>query len=160
MSNPTHTSAQDAIVEEIQIAAPPERVFQAITRPEELRRWFSNITCPARVWEMDARPGGCWRFATDISKNPLNGVTQFRATGEITEIDPPRLLVYTWHANWHDDPSLATVVRWELSAKDGGTFVRVTHSNLGNEPVARADYISGWPGVMKMLKEFAENPQH
>jgi|SRR6185437_1708626 len=156
MSNSAHTSVQGTIVAEIQIAAPPDRVFQAITKPEELRCWFGNITCPARVWEMDARRGGRWRFASDISKNPLNGVTQFRAAGEITEIDPPRLLVYTWYANWHDDPSLATVVRWELSAQDDGTFVRVTHSNLGNETVTRADYTSGWPGIMKMLKNFAE----
>lgn len=159
MPNPTHISMQDAIVAEIQIAAPPERVFQAITRPEELIRWFTDGSCPAKIWQLDARRGGRWKFATDISKKPLNGVMQFRAAGEITEIDPPHLLVYTWYANWHDDPSLATIVRWELSAKDGGTFVRVTHSNLGGETVARTDYISGWPGVVQMLKAFAETSQ-
>jgi uncharacterized protein YndB with AHSA1/START domain len=76
--------------------------------------------------------------------------------GAILEIDPPRLLVYTWHANWHDDPSLATVVRWELQPDDNGTKVKVTHSGLAKEKPAREDYSGGWTEVVKLLKEFVE----
>lgn len=157
MATSVITLDKDTVVAEVFIAAPCERVFKAITRPEELMRWFTDLTTPTKLWELDAKRGGRWRFATDISKKPLNGVTEFRAAGEILEIDPPLLLVYSWYANWHDDPSLATIVRWELSAKDGGTFVRVTHSKLANETLARTDYISGWPGVMEMLKNFVES---
>jgi len=38
----------------------------------------------------------------------------------------------------------------------GGTHVKVTFSGLKNLPIARKDYSGGWPGVLKMLKEFAE----
>jgi uncharacterized protein YndB with AHSA1/START domain len=34
------TPDQDAIVAEIEIAAPPERVFQALTDPAQLMLWF------------------------------------------------------------------------------------------------------------------------
>ena len=76
--------------------------------------------------------------------------------GEILEIDPPRLLVYSWIANWHDDTARRTVVRWELAAKSGGTHVKVTHSGLAQLPVARKDYSGGWPEVVEMLKQFIE----
>lgn len=157
MSSPTNAAVQDVVVEEVQIAAPQERVFQAITSPEELFRWFSKPANPARVWDFEARRGGRWRFAAGPNAKSMNGVNEFRAGGEILEIDPPRLLVYSWHANWHDDPSLATVVRWDLFPKAGGTLVRVTHSNLASEPMARADYAGGWSGVVGMLKEFVES---
>jgi uncharacterized protein YndB with AHSA1/START domain len=86
----------------------------------------------------------------------VNGVSEFECHGEILECDPPRLLVYTWIANWHDSPGARTVVRWELTEKGSGTHVRVTHSGLTNLPVARKDYTGGWPEVVEMLKKFVE----
>jgi len=34
--------------------------------------------------------------------------------------------------------------------------VKVTHSGLAQEPVARQDYSGGWPGVVEYLKNFVE----
>ena len=87
----------------------------------------------------------------------VNGVSEFECHGEIVEMDPPRLLVYSWIANWHLDQSLRTVVRWELTPVAGGTRVAVTHSGLASEEAARKDYSGGWPGVLEMLKKFTEN---
>ena len=42
------TPDQDAIVSEIDIAAPPARVFQALTTAAELKRWFTSTECPAK----------------------------------------------------------------------------------------------------------------
>jgi uncharacterized protein YndB with AHSA1/START domain len=147
---------QDSVVAEITIAAPPERVFQAITDPKQLMQWFTDGACPAKHWELDVRKGGRWRFGTSASPKPLNGVSEFRAGGEILELDPPRLLVYTWHANWHDDPAQATVVRWELATSKDGTVVKVTHSGLGKETLAHKDYTAGWPDVLNNLKTFSQ----
>ena len=52
------TPNQDAIASEIQIAAPPERVFRALTDAGELQRWFGSPECPLKFWQMDARVGG------------------------------------------------------------------------------------------------------
>jgi uncharacterized protein YndB with AHSA1/START domain len=68
----------------------------------------------------------------------------------------PRLLVYTWIANWHDDKQRKTTVRWELESRGKGTHVKVTHSGLAQEKVAREDYRGGWPGVLEQLKTFVE----
>lgn len=67
---------------------------------------------------------------------------------------PPRLLVWTWIANWHAHPLHPTVVRWELTPTANGTRVRVTHSGLTQEPVSRKDYKGGWQGVLRLLHEF------
>lgn len=150
------TPDQDAIVSEIDIAAPPARVFQALTTAAELRRWFSSPECPAKFWEMDPRLGGCYGYATESGLIEVNGVKSFQCHGEILEYDPPRVLVYTWIANWHDDLAHPTTVRWELTPRSGGTHVRITHSGLGTMPVARKDYSGGWPGVVEMLKKFVE----
>lgn len=86
----------------------------------------------------------------------MNGVSQFHCDGEVLEYDPPRLLAYTWIANWHEDKAARTVVRWELSPKSGGTLLKVTHSGLTNLPASRKDYSGGWTGVVEQLKKFVE----
>ena len=148
---------QDSIVTEIHIAAPPHRVFKALTDPKELMRWFDSPECPVKFWEMDPHPGGQYRYATEKGTIVVNNVSEFECHGEILEIDPPRLLVYSWIANWHDDKSRRTIVRWELTPEATGTRVKVTHGGLAEETVARKDYSGGWPGVLENLKTFTEN---
>jgi uncharacterized protein YndB with AHSA1/START domain len=150
------TPDQDALITEIHIEAPPERVYQAISDPREQGIWWNNKDCRLKTFEMDARRGGKWGFSTVETSLNINGVSQFECAGEILEFDPPRVLAYTWVSNWHDDKSRKTIVRWELSPKDGGTLVKVTHSGLAQEDVARKDYAGGWPGVMEQLKTYIE----
>jgi len=151
------TPDQDSIVSEIDIAAPAARVFHALTDAGELKRWFTSPECPVNSWQMDARLGGRYSYETQAGSVVVNGVSEFKCYGEILEIDPPRLLVYSWIANWHDDTSRRTIVRWELTPKAGGTHVKVTHSGLASEAAARKDYSGGWPGVVEMLKKFSES---
>jgi len=152
------TPDQDAIVGEVEIAAPPEQVFRALTDPAQLIRWWGDDICKTSVWEMDARRGGKWRFeASDPSgKIVVNGVSAFTAYGESTKFDTPRLLAYTWLGNWHDHPERPSTARWELSATKTGTRVKVTHSGLADQPVARKDYAGGWPGLLELLRKYCE----
>jgi len=154
--NAVVTPDQDAIIAEIDISAPLSRVFEALTDPDQLVRWFTDASCPVKSWQMDARLGGKYSYATEKANFDVNGVDEFKCHGEITEIDPPRLLVYTWSGNWHLDPARKTIVRWELTPTASGTHVKVTHSGLAEEPAARADYSGGWPGVVEKLKAYAE----
>ena len=157
MATTSVTTDQDVIVAEIQIAAPPERVYRALSDAQELQRWFhGGDECPVKFWKMEARVGGKYSYETQAGSIEINRVREFKCHGEIVECDPPRLLVYTWIANWHDDVSIPTVVRWELTPIQNGTYLKVTHSGLSKMPVARKDYSGGWPGVVSNLKKFAE----
>lgn len=150
------TADGDAVVTEIEIAAPPARVFQALTDERELMLWFKNPSCPVKTWKMDARSGGRYGYTTQKGSAVVNNVDEFKCHGEILEIDPPRLLVYTWYGNWHQDQSLRTIVRWELTPTGRGTHVKVTHTGLAQEEATRKDYAGGWPGVLLQLKRFTE----
>jgi len=149
----TITPDQDAIISEIDIAAPPERVFKAISDAAEIRRRSPELS----VYEMDPRVGGKWRLEMRPSK-PHHGFNVIQHGGEILEFDPPRLLVYTWTANFHAEPEKRSIVRWELTPTKSGTHVKVTHSGLASEPQARKDYAGGWPGVLDDLKKWVEKP--
>ena len=151
------TPDQDAVVSEIQISAPPERVFRALSDAGELQRWFGSPECRLKFWKMDARVGGRYSYATEKGSIVVNGVSEFECHGEILECNPPHLLVYSWIGNWHDDRKSQTTVRWELTPQGNGTHVRVTHSGLSTLPVARKDYTGGWPGVVEQLKKFVEH---
>ena len=76
----------DAIISEIEIAAPPERVFKALTEEQQLILWWNDASCPIKLFEMDARPGGRWRFETQAGEIEVNGVREFKAHGEILEL--------------------------------------------------------------------------
>lgn len=140
-----------AVVAEIDIAAPPERVFKAISDPGEIRRRSPELD----VYEMDLRVGGAWRLEMHPSQ-PYKGFSVIRHDGEILELDPPRLLVYTWFGNFHKDPKLRSIVRWELTPTANGTHVKVTHSGLTQDPESAKDYAGGWPGVLDELKSWVE----
>ena len=158
---------EDAVTREIEIDAPPQRVFQALTDPKQLFTWWgAEPTVELTAFEMEARKGGKYVYRCkprpsadfgEVGENlKKNGSGEFICRGEVLEYDPPRLLVWSWIANWHEHPDRATTVRWELSPTKTGTLVRVTHSGLRQEPISRKDYGQGWVGVLALLKTFLE----
>ena len=156
MATAVITQNQDAVVSEIEVAAPPARVFQALIDPQQVMQWWTGGECQIESFAMDARPGGRWRYMTKDGKRNVNGVSKFHCDGEVLEFDPPRVLSYTWFANWHENTTERTVVRWELTPSSRGTMVKVTHSGLTKLPVSRKDYSGGWPAVIGNLKKFVE----
>jgi uncharacterized protein YndB with AHSA1/START domain len=154
----THiTPEKDAVVSEIFIAAPPERVFKALTTREQALQWGSSPEFETTQWEMDPRPGGKWAFvARELRGSGEHANADLVHHGEILKFDPPRVLEYTWFASWHSDPLHQTIVRWELSSAPGGTQVRVTHSGLAPMPEDCKGYAQGWPGLVTRIKQFVE----
>ena len=163
MATTAITPDQDVVLAEIFIAAPPERVFQAITDPKQMPRWWGQhglyrIT----EWKADLRPGGKWSSVGASA----DGST-FQVDGEYLEIDPPRLLVHTWIATWSG--SLKTIVRWELEARDvhglhhqgpartgTGTVVKIRHQGFAGDPKAAAGHEQGWKRVLGWMQAFLE----
>jgi uncharacterized protein YndB with AHSA1/START domain len=139
----------DAIVSEIQIAAPPERVFQALVDPSKVVKWWGQKGVYAcKEFRADVRVGGKWRSSgVDGQGN------RFEVGGEYTEVDPPRLLATTWVASWTGE--LKTTLRWELEAKGTGTLVRVRHSGLAGHPELAQNY-RGWPRMLGWLQALVE----
>ncbi|MFZ0690224.1 MAG: SRPBCC domain-containing protein [Acidobacteriaceae bacterium] len=143
----TAVVADDAIVEETTIEAPAERIFYALTRPEELLRWWAvEGKFRAVAVECDVRPGGTWWMQVEGDCAGSGAVHTVR--GVYGRIEAPRLVEFTWQRDGEEWPE--SVVRWELEEKDGATRVRVTHSGLTSEAMRARD--SGWPLIIKLLE--------
>jgi uncharacterized protein YndB with AHSA1/START domain len=156
MSTVAVTPDQDAVVAEVEIAAPPERVFQALVDPVQVRRWSENEYCDLTVWEMDVQVGGFWQSVSIPRAGKGDSHARYEHRGRILELKPPFLLAYTWLANFHEPPRRETIVRWELTPTAAGTRVKLTHSGLALESKAREGYSGGWPGVLEVVKKYLE----
>jgi uncharacterized protein YndB with AHSA1/START domain len=139
----------DAVFGEILIAAPPERVFQALTDPQQLLQWWGQKGMfRSTSWEVDLRVGGHWRGEAE-----MRGST-FWIEGDYVEIDPPRLLVYTWLSSLPGEtPSL---VKIELAREADGTRVKLRHSGLAANPAAIMNYKSMWPALLSWVLGYVE----
>lgn len=71
-------------------AAARQRVFDAHTRPELLKRWFGPHGWQLTVCEIAFKPGGAWRY---VLRGP--GGAEMALHGVYLEIDPPNRLVMT-----------------------------------------------------------------
>jgi uncharacterized protein YndB with AHSA1/START domain len=72
-------------------AAPRALVFEALTRPEHVRRWYGLRRLTLVVCEIDLRPGGAWRY---VMSDPDSGA-EFGFSGVYREITPPERVVST-----------------------------------------------------------------
>jgi uncharacterized protein YndB with AHSA1/START domain len=70
--------------------APMSLVFDALTKPEHVRVWFSADGVPLHVCEIDLRVGGEYHFAW-YSKD-----VECSFRGTFMEIEPPTRIVRTW----------------------------------------------------------------
>ena len=95
--------------------APRRLVFEAMTKPEHVRRWWGQLGggYSVPVCEIDLRVGGRWRF---VSRHP-KGEAAFH--GEYREIAPPGRLVYT--EIFEDFPDAVSVVTTELTEEGDKT---------------------------------------
>src|SRR5262249_12129975 len=93
--------------------APRRLVFEAMTKPEHVKRWWGRLGdgYSVPICEIDLRVGGRWRF---VNRHP-KGEAAFR--GEYREIVPPSRLVFT--EIFEDFPDTVSVVTAEF-AEDGG----------------------------------------
>jgi uncharacterized protein YndB with AHSA1/START domain len=140
-------------VETIEIHAPAERVFRALTTPDELLAWWGDPTvCTSTHWSIDPRVEGQWRSRwrwTDTGQ-------EFDIWGEVLAFEPPRLLAYSWHDDRYPEVR-TTTVRYELVPTASGCRVTVTHTGFIGETPDYLDYRGGWSGVLKSLREASEN---
>jgi uncharacterized protein YndB with AHSA1/START domain len=101
--------------------APRPLVFEALTRPEHVRRWWGLLDdrYSVPVCEIELRPGGTWRF---VGHGPHGDGPEFY--GVYREIAPPERLVYT--EIFAPFPDVESVVTTVLTEEKGKTRMTVT----------------------------------
>jgi uncharacterized protein YndB with AHSA1/START domain len=139
---------EDTIVQEIQIKRPAEKIFEALTKADELMKWW-RVEGKFQTTHMESnlRPGGKWRMRLIGGRG-----TETVVSGEYRTIERPHLLIFTWIRETED--ATETLVRWDLAEKDGVTTVRVTHSGLTTESLRKRN--DGWPMILGLLQAYVE----
>lgn len=114
------TPSDTEIVLEREFNAPRRLVFDALTTPELLVRWFGARGWRLVVCEVDLRVGGAWRF---VSRGPDGAVLGHG--GVYREIAPPGRLVYTEMFD-HQSYAGESLITQMLAERDGRTSLTST----------------------------------
>ena len=109
----------DTAVFEIYIKATPERIWQAITDPEQRAKYSFGVSV-----QSDWAPGSTYRAGA-----PGGFVI---SEGENLVVEPPRLLVQSFTALWSDDVKAqgTTRVTWEIEQVGDSCRLTVVHDRL------------------------------
>ena len=146
-------------IHRIFIAAPPEKVWAAITTPE-----FSRLYGYTGDVSYDLRTGGFYQHRASEEMKSM-GMPDVVVTGEVLEAHPPHRLVQTWAPVWIEDETPGTLT-WEIEVTAAGaTRLTLTHDLTGRPETARqvagnpdpsAAGGGGWPWVLSGIKSVLE----
>ena len=138
---------QDEISQSVDIAAPIERVWAALTQADQIAQWFGDSAT------VDFRVGGKMKFGWSHYDDAV-------AHAVIERIEPTTAFAYRW---WmaSDDEASATLVTFTLSNNGDTTKVTVVESRLASLPLEAAKKIieensEGWIEELDELLTYVE----
>jgi uncharacterized protein YndB with AHSA1/START domain len=128
--------------------APAEKVWSAITNPEEMKNWYFDLP------GFKAELGYEFKFIGGSE----SGVTYLHLC-KITEVIPGSKLIYSWRYDGYEGNSF---VSFELFAEGEKTKLILTHSALETFPANNPDFAkhnfgAGWTHIIGLsLKKYVE----
>jgi uncharacterized protein YndB with AHSA1/START domain len=132
----------------VTIDAPIDEVWNALTTPDLIKRWFFGVDT-----ETD------WQVGSPVVHRGEWQGKPYEDKGTIIAFEPPRTLV---HTHWSpasgvpDRPEHYQEVTWSLAERRGGTDLTVAETNLPSQE-AKAVSEESWKAVLNNLKELLEN---
>jgi uncharacterized protein YndB with AHSA1/START domain len=149
------------------IQANPERVWQGLTDPALMQRYWRHQKAGPKTFHSDWKRGSTYEMAHHEVGLVVSGPDQV-----ILEADPPHRLAYTWHAITPDwalavgmDEATAEAWRDEVRSKvafdiedvgHGVVKFTVTHDGFAPGSAVLPAISEGWPAVLASLKTLLE----
>lgn len=124
------------------LSRPIEKVWAALTLPERIADWLAKATI-----EPDLRVGA--RFALHFAEG------DYRMAGEIVELDPPRLITWTWPDPKGDGITPPSSVRFELEPAGDGCILRLSNGGLVRPDLESV--AAGWHTHLEGLERAADS---
>lgn len=131
----------------IDIDAPAQAVWDALTTPEVIEGWFFGVHTVTD-----------WSEGSPIVHTGTWQGRPYEDRGTIVRFRPPTLLVHThWSplSGLPDLPEHHQEVRWALAESGRGTVLTVSETNLPSEE-AKAASDRTWPVVLENLRQILE----
>ncbi len=144
---------EDRIEKQIELAAPPSRVWQALTDSRQFGEWFLvSFEGPFVVGKSVA------------GRITFPGYEHLRMEVEVKAIEPEHYFSYTWHP-YAVDPKVdytgetPTLVEFRLEATGSGTLLKVNESGFDRIPADRRaeafrKNTGGWAQQMENIKAY------
>ncbi len=131
-------------VYEVEIATTPERLWKALTDPEETRKYWHGALSISD-----------WKVGSRWTSESADGEVYLE--GEILEIDPPRRLVHTFRIVHKPEAAAEAPSRIEFEITPMGDRCRLTLTHTGRGPATMAYTSGGWETIFGGLKELLES---
>jgi uncharacterized protein YndB with AHSA1/START domain len=146
---------QGRVERKVHIAATTESLWDILTKPGPIGRWFGSGT-PATV---DLRPDGV--LVLELGPHGK------RYLARVLKVDPPHYLAYRWASGYPDvlaDDTNSTLVEFHVSTDGEETRLTVCESGFasltipaGREPFASYEsHSQGWTEVLRHLADYVE----
>jgi uncharacterized protein YndB with AHSA1/START domain len=148
------TSEHSTIERELYIEASPELVYEVVSKPEHIARWWSDEA------EFEETPGGAgWISFGDVDAGGR------RVELSVAEADPPRRFAFRWTNGAGEGAATvgnSNLVTFDLVPEGAGTrvtFIEVGFTERGWDDVhvaeVHADHSSGWDHFLPRLSGYA-----
>jgi uncharacterized protein YndB with AHSA1/START domain len=131
---------------EIEIATTPERLWNAITDPEQTRKYWHGALSISD-----------WQIGSRWTSESADG--EIYLEGEILEIDPPRRLVHSFHIVHKPEAAAEAPSRLEFEITPIGDRCKLTVIHTGRGPVTMEYTSGGWETILGGLKELLDTGQ-
>lgn len=131
----------------IDIDAPRERVWAALTEPAQIKEYFFGTTV-----ETDWQPGSAITWSGEYEGK------SYEDKGSVVEVDEPSVLEMTHFSplsGQNDVPENYHTLRYTLTDNDGGTHVELTQDNNGDDDEAERATAT-WKQLLDALKSYVE----
>jgi len=136
------TNASDTQIFRIYIHATPEAIWEAITSPG----WTERYGYKGRT-DYELRAGGA--VVGHATKEMTDqGAPEIMVKGEVLEVDAPKKLVHTFHAQFNPETIAepGVIVTFLIEPEDQGDLTKLTVVNEANDSPITMGFLAGSPG--------------
>jgi uncharacterized protein YndB with AHSA1/START domain len=125
-----------------------EALYKAWTDPDQLKQWWHPLGRRLKDVTNDVRPGGRVAYHFDDG---------LEITGEYSEVQDGRHLVYSWNWNLPNEPvdNAQYLLRVDFREEGGESVLEVRQENFSSQQAIKP-HQEGWEHALDRLEDFLE----
>jgi len=131
---------------EREFSVSPEKLFDWVSAPDKLLKWWGPEGMHVPEHTLDFSRIGPWYSIMQNAEGQ-----QFKVSGHVTHVDPPKSIGFTW--GWHDPEDkrgTESHVTFSVVASESGSRLLIDHRELGDDEIS-ASHETGWTSALRKL---------